>query len=301
MKSQNNLLFHVSAEDLKKIPGSPIAYWVSKQLKKCYDHDLISSIAFSDGQILTGNNDKYLRLLWEVDKNAILNHNWVLHAKGGEFRRWYGNIDSVVRFDPDTIAHYKKDPISRFPKEDILFRKGVTWSLVSSNPSFGVRFLDDSLTFNKAAATILFRDETFILYILGFLNTIIAQVILRIINPTINNNIKDVLSIPFFWEDSKKNEIESLVQKCIHFSSDDWNAYETSWEFQANPLVKEVALCKKMTVIFPSRKFISACGSNGKNKQKKCAVLKLKTTDYSLIFMACRTSFRRMFPGMKSP
>ena len=132
---KTKLLFHVSAEELKKIPGMPVAYWISQHFIDCFSHNLISSIAFSDGQILTGNNDKYLRFLWEVDKNKIYGRVWALHAKGGAFRRWSGNIDSVVRFDPTTIAHYKSNPISRFPKEDILFSRGITWSLVSSRSS----------------------------------------------------------------------------------------------------------------------------------------------------------------------
>ncbi len=150
----------------QKIPGEPIAYWISEQFANCYDNELLGKVAFSDGQILTGNNDKYLKLLWEVNAHDIESRKWALHAKGGEFRRWYGNIDTVVKFDPITIQHYKRDKIARFPKDEILFRRGITWTLVSMNPLFGVRELGRNLTFNKAAATILFNDETIIDYVL---------------------------------------------------------------------------------------------------------------------------------------
>ena len=181
----------------QKIPGEPIAYWISEQFANCYDNELLEKVAFSDGQILTGNNDKYLKLLWEVNAHDIEARKWALHAKGGEFRRWYGNIDTVVKFDPITIQHYKRDKIARFPKDEILFRRGITWTLVSMNPLFGVRELGKNLTFNKAAATILFNDETIIDYVLGFLNSKVSQALLRIINPTMNNNIKDILNMPF--------------------------------------------------------------------------------------------------------
>ena len=181
----------------QKIPGEPIAYWISEQFANCYDNELLGKVAFSDGQILTGNNDKYLKLLWEVNAHDIESRKWALHAKGGEFRRWYGNIDTVVKFDPITIQHYKRDKIARFPKDEILFRRGITWTLVSMNPLFGVRELGRNLTFNKAAATILFNDETIIDYVLGFLNSKVSQALLRIINPTMNNNIKDILNMPF--------------------------------------------------------------------------------------------------------
>ena len=173
----------------QKIPGEPIAYWISEQFANCYDNELLEKVAFSDGQILTGNNDKYLKLLWEVNAHDIEARKWALHAKGGEFRRWYGNIDTVVKFDPITIQHYKRDKIARFPKDEILFRRGITWTLVSMNPLFGVRELGKNLTFNKAAATILFNDETIIDYVLGFLNSKVSQALLRIINPTMNNNL----------------------------------------------------------------------------------------------------------------
>lgn len=222
----------------QKIPGEPIAYWISDQFANCYDNELLEKVAFSDGQILTGNNDKYLKLLWEVNAHDIESRKWALHAKGGEFRRWYGNIDTVVKFDPITIQHYKRDKIARFPKDEILFRRGITWTLVSMNPLFGVRELGENLTFNKAAATILFNDETIIDYVLGFLNSKVSQALLRIINPTMNNNIKDILNMPFIKDMNFYSQVKSLVQYNISISKQDWDSFETSWDFKVHPLVK---------------------------------------------------------------
>lgn len=100
--------YEADQSNFLKIPGSPVAYWVSEAVLECYNNELLSKVAFSDGQILTGDNDKYLRQLWEVNARDIESKKWALHAKGGEFRRWYGNIDTVVKFDPITIQHYKK-------------------------------------------------------------------------------------------------------------------------------------------------------------------------------------------------
>ena len=225
----------------QKIPGEPIAYWISEQFANCYDNELLEKVAFSDGQILTGNNDKYLKLLWEVNAHDIEARKWAVHAKGGEFRRWYGNIDTVVKFDPITIQHYKRDKIARFPKDEILFRRGITWTLVSMNPLFGVRELGKNLTFNKAAATILFNDETIIDYVLGFLNSKVSQALLRIINPTMNNNIKDILNMPFIKDMNFYPQVKSLVQYNISISKQDWDAFETSWDFQKHPLLRKVS------------------------------------------------------------
>ena len=225
----------------QKIPGEPIAYWISEQFANCYDNELLEKVAFSDGQILTGNNDKYLKLLWEVNAHDIEARKWALHAKGGEFRRWYGNIDTVVKFDPITIQHYKRDKIARFPKDEILFRRGITWTLVSMNPLFGVRELGKNLTFNKAAATILFNDETIIDYVLGFLNSKVSQALLTIINPTMYNNIKDILNMPFIKDMNFYPQVKSLVQYNISISKQDWDAFETSWDFQKHPLLRKVS------------------------------------------------------------
>lgn len=230
----------IGQSQFRNIPGSPIGYWISENLMNCFTKDLIASIAFSDGQILTGNNTRFLRLLWEVEYYKIDNEHWALHAKGGGFRRWYGNIDTVVKFDPNTIAHYKADKIARFPKKSVLFRRGITWSLVSTNPNFGVRELQSSVTFNKAAATILFNNNSLIDYTLGFLNTKVAQALLKVINPTLNNNIKDVLNMPFVLDVTQKLKIERIVQDCISISKKDWDAFETSWDFQRHPLVRPV-------------------------------------------------------------
>jgi hypothetical protein len=117
--------YEASQTNFNKIPGSPIAYWVSTAIVKTYGNPLISTVAFSDGQILTGDNDKYIRLIWEVEANQInKDGRWMFHAKGGDFRKWYGNLDSVVAWDKESINHFKKDKIARFPKENILFRKG---------------------------------------------------------------------------------------------------------------------------------------------------------------------------------
>lgn len=225
--------------DFTKIPGSPIAYWVSEAIFNAFLTSKVDSVAFSDGQILTGDNNKYLRMIWEVDATQIRKDgNWMLHAKGGEYRKWYGNLEWVVKWSPDAIQHYKSDKIARFPKDHILFRKGVTWSLVSTNPTFGARLLHERETFNKAAATILFNDEKYVNYTLALVNSSVINYLAKIINPTLNNNIKDILAMPFIYNKDKADKICELAQSCIDITKFDWDADETSWDFAEHPLVR---------------------------------------------------------------
>lgn len=224
--------------NFSKIPGSPVAYWVSERIFNSFCHSKVNAIAFSDGQILTGNNETYLRMLWEVEANEIRkNGKWMLHAKGGEYRKWAGNLEWVVKWSPSAIEHYKHDKIARFPKNHVLFRKGVTWSLVSTNPTFGARLLPESQTFNKAAATVLFHDEKYVLYVLALLNSSVVNYLSKIINPTLNNNIKDILAMPFIYNAEKAPQILEFVDANIKSSQNDWDSDETSWDFKRNPLM----------------------------------------------------------------
>lgn len=231
--------YSASAENFEKIPGCPVAYWVSKALLNAFEQLKVDSIAFSDGQILTGDNDKYIRKIWEVDSTTICKSgNWMFHAKGGEYRKWFGNLEDVVAWSETARNHFRRDKIARFPKDEILFRQGVTWSLISTKPTFGARFLSDYETFNKAAATLLFNDENDVLYILGLLNSSIVNCLSKIINPTLNNNIKDMLAMPLVIDEARKAIINEIVGNNISLSRADWDAFETSWDFIRHPLIR---------------------------------------------------------------
>ncbi len=119
----------------------------------------------------------------------------------------------------------------------MLFRKGVTWSLVSTNPTFGARLLPESQTFNKAAAAVLFHDEKYVLYVLALLNSSVVNYLSKIINPTLNNNIKDILAMPFIYNPERAPRVLEFANENIENSQNDWNSDETSWDFKRNPLV----------------------------------------------------------------
>ncbi len=212
-------------------------YWIGSNQLNLFTFPKIESIAFSDGQILTGNNEKYIRSLWEVDFTSVSKTGkWMLHAKGGEFRKWYGNLDSLVAWDDKSRKYYREDRIARFPKEEILFRKGITWTLVSSS-AFGTRILPETQTFNKAAATLLFYNDKYINYVLAFTNSKVASSLMRMLNPTLNNNIRDVLQLPFIFDNNFESRISELAQENIYIEKIDWDSFETSWDFKKHPLI----------------------------------------------------------------
>lgn len=225
--------------NFSKIPGSPVAYWVSESFFHAFDNPKIGDYAISDGQTKTGNNDKYLRLLWEVERNRIgKTRKWVIHAKGGAFRRWCGNIDTVIDWSETARQHYRSDRVARIAPEYIWFRKGICWTLISSSKLHGYRLLDDNSTFNLAAPSIFFDNEKTMYYVLGFLNTKFSNEIVALLNPTLNTNISDITSQPLcpIIEETKDAVILG-VHKCIALSSNDWDSFETSWDFKRHPLI----------------------------------------------------------------
>lgn len=240
IKGDNNKdLYRVSQSNFDKIPGEPIAYWVSKNFLNDFQSGLkVSDFVFSDGQIKTGNNNLYLRKTWEVNPKFVGSKNkWALHAKGGNYRRWYGNIDTIINISEKAINHYKKDHVARFPKEDVLFKTGITWNLISSGNRFPMRYLPSDTTFNLAAPSILFYDSKKIFYLLGLLNSKVVQLFLTVLNPTINTNINNIINLPVIVDDNERPKVNSLVKSNILMSQQDWDAFETSWYFKRSPLL----------------------------------------------------------------
>ena len=169
-----NRFAQTSTDNFSKIPGSPVAYWASQSIMKAFDNEFISNYAISNGQNITGNNNMYLRLFWEVDYRNISNEYWAKCARGGGYRKYYGNDDNLILWTPKARQHYKSDSIARIVPEVLRFRSGITWSYITSGePSFR-RLLENEL-FEKAGTSIFVNDAACINGLLGLLNSVVAK------------------------------------------------------------------------------------------------------------------------------
>ncbi len=239
--------FEQSTENFSKIPGSPVAYWVSENFFELFNHQTLKEYTFSDGQNKTGDNDKYLRLFWEVNNYTIgKNRKWIQLAKGGGFRRWYGNITNVIDWDDAARAHYKEDYVCRIIPDYIWYKEGITWGDITSyKPSF--RVLPEGMTFETAGLTIFPTDASLQDYIIGLLNSCVFGKVAETLNSTFHTKIKDVQAMPVVI--AYRNVVKEIVQKTILLSKADWDSFETSWDFKRHPLLDYMYEAERPAVV----------------------------------------------------
>ena len=230
-------------DNLNVIPGTPIAYWCSDKMLSIFkNNNSVDFYAPLRQGLITGDNERFLRLWFEVNSNKI-NIKWFNHNKGGEFRRWYGNREYVINWENDgyEIKNFKnsKGKLASRPQNlEFNFKNAISWSMINSG-NFSARFYDESFTFNVAGLS-CFPKEEYMSYILGLFNTKIVSKITKILNPTINMNIGDIAKIPIIFDYKQQNKINFLVEENIELSKEDWDSFETSWDFKGHPLIKNM-------------------------------------------------------------
>lgn len=234
---EGNRFNQISSSNFSKIPGSPIAYWVSEKFVASFENGIsISKISdFTGSQHITADNDKYLRLFWEVDANSIgKGLVWAFYAKGGGYRKWYGNIELVVKCDNISMRFYKINATSNCLAARYWFAEGITYSAVTSKGT-GFRYYPPIGAFDKAGATMCYvqhRD-----YVLALLNTKLADYVFKLLNPTINLQVKDIKALPIVLNQEDELFVNNLSKHNVQLSKNDWNSYETSWDFKKHPLI----------------------------------------------------------------
>ena len=225
-----NRFAQISTDNFSKIPGSPVAYWVSERFINNFDYPHISDSHYSGGRNKTHNNELYTRLWWE-----ICNRNrWQLYDKGGDFRRWYGNHETVVDWSDDAKAKY--DSHGGLYNQVYVNRIGICWNLITSaSTSFRVKI--PQAHYDSGSPTIFNKEFTLDYRILGYLNTKVAAEYLGLMNPTLNMGNTYVLSLPDIDTGENDERIKVVVNENIQISTTDWDSYETSLDFKKYPLI----------------------------------------------------------------
>ena len=227
--------YEQSTNNFSKIPGSPVAYWVSENL--FYDYDISSQLGslfpVKKG-MTTADNNRFLRFWYEVEQKKIA-IKWFRTHKGGEFRRWYGNDENVVNWENNGIE-LKSFSGSVIRNEDYYFKRCITWNDISSSKT-GFRYVEGN-SISNASGPSVYDNSDKLFYILGLCNSKVVEYIFAFTCPTIHFEVGKVAEIPVKFK--KEEIIQEIVKGNLELSKTDWDSFETSWDFQHHPLLRTV-------------------------------------------------------------
>lgn len=215
-------------EAFTSVPGKRIVYWLGSA--SLWQHDKISKTFISGGRNKTHNNEKYVREWWEV----IPSSKWVLYINGGNYRKWYGNLQEVVNWTDAAKREYASNGGLVDKRNSDSY--GISWNGICGD-LYGFRLKPEGLPYSSSSPTIVNHSHSEPYTILGFLNTVVSHSILSALNPTLQLNVGEVLDSPIeLPEDCTK--IDLLSKECVDIAKKEWNCYETANEFEYHPLIR---------------------------------------------------------------
>ncbi|MFP7473402.1 BREX-1 system adenine-specific DNA-methyltransferase PglX [Niallia taxi] len=240
-----NYRYQSRTRDFKQLPDSPIAYWASEKTRSAFiENPKLDEIADLKVGLQTGNNDKFLRMWYEVSINKLgfdlknleetkqNSKRWLPHNKGGNFRRWYGNQDYIIDWENDgELIKRAKGAVIRNP--NFYLKEGLTWSDLTSG-KFSARYTPSGFTFNVVAPT-LFTDKKYLYLVQGYINSKVFQLFLDYTITGFHYNNGTVSKLPIKIEEHIS--VNKIVEENILISRNDWNSYEISWGFKKHPLL----------------------------------------------------------------
>ncbi len=250
----------------KEIPGSPLVYWLSENCRAAFTDGIqLKEIASPRHGLTTFNNNLFLRLWHEIDINKMCvnaptrkyafetRKKWFPYNKGGEYRRWYGNMWYVINWENDgwDIKQYIKHKNPNVAcSEGCYFRECLTWSLTGNN--FGIRYRPVGSIFDVSGMS-LFCEHSQMMRMMGFLNSKIPSLYIHALNPTLSTQAGDVAKIPCMPVDN--SDVLDCVEKCLRISKNEWDSFEISWDYKGHPMILSVKEKEDLT----STQFAKRC------------------------------------------
>ena len=242
--------YECSCERYRNIPGRPLAYWISEIFANAFKGKLLRDYAQTKQGFATGNNDLFLRLWFETEaaKSQLgsreaneaqrSNKKWYPCNKGGSYRKWYGNNVYIANWENDGQAMRSyKGSVIRNPQ--FYFRQGITWSSLANQLS--LRYSPEGFIFESKGSMCYPIINDNLKYLLGLLNCKVTSEALAVLSPTLDFHEGPMAKVPVL--DTRENtvHVNELVENCVGISRDDWDSFETSWDFQKHPLLRDVS------------------------------------------------------------
>lgn len=232
VNKKKDLRFVASNKKFLKVPGQIIAYWLSDKYASLFENfPSLSESHFPGGRNKTHNNDVYVRFWWEVEQKI----KWQPYVKGGEFRRWYGNLYYYVNWSDEAKKEY--DSHGGLYNQAYSKKTGICWSLITSGEnSFRIKGSDEH--YDSGSPTIFKNDFSFEPHVLGYLNSKLVSLLVKTLNPTLNLGNTYVLALPYLMPNNQYVTIlNDLVSSNISLSKKDWDSFEISWDYLKHPLL----------------------------------------------------------------
>lgn len=254
LTGSSDLRFSARPQAMLALPGGRFAYWLSPAMTRAFIVGKpLREVAEPKVGLQTGDNARFLRQWFEVSRSrtcfdadsreaaATSGAKWFPYNKGGEFRKWWGNQEHVVNWESDgtEIRNFGTEdgskPRSRARNTNTYFSQSTSWSKISSgSPAF--RYYPCGFIYDVAGTSIFTNSRSHTLELLGFANSQVSELMLKAVAPTLNFEVGQIAGLPV--ADDLSGEAPTLADKLVRLFRNDWNAYETSWDFKFNPLVK---------------------------------------------------------------
>ena len=243
----NKGIYITQQDRFLKIPGAPVAYWASDKAVESFEKKTLKEFISPKQGTSTGDDETFVRFWFEIIRNSLSIDQPSLSIaldsgfryfpldKGGEYRKWYGNNEKVIRMDRKA---YERLLLlgNHLPSRELYFREGITWSKITASKS-SFRYDMEGFVFSSVGMKgFPTRKDRF--YILGFLNSIVAEYFLGLLSPGMSTVSGDLEKLPIIISESKLSNINGKSEEAYHFAKEDWDSFETSWDFQVHPLIQ---------------------------------------------------------------
>ena len=242
--------YQINQEIFKTLPNKAIAYTISKNMLKNFTNGVLGKVIITREGMTTGNNDKFLRMWFEIENNKMTIYNdincnskWFPYNKGGVCRKWYGNKEYVVNWEDSgkEIKNFKDEKTGRTRSHnyngEFIFKDGITWGAFSSiGASF--RISEKNTLFDSKGSMAFAYNNDNLLYYLALLNSNVVKKYLEFLSGTRDTKPGHLLNLPFIFKEKPLVEVNKLVKLNISISKNDWDSFETSWDFKKHPLLE---------------------------------------------------------------
>lgn len=245
--------YEANTKEFNKIPNAPIAYFVSEIMFKIFEHSQsVATYGNTREGMATGSNDLFMRYWFEVEKNRMKTNcktrdnavqsscKWFPYNKGGDYRKWYGNDEYVVNWYNDgfEIMNFKDEKTGRIRSHnynlDYIFRQGISWTALSSG-NFGCRYSSQGKLADSKGSMLYLKNDDLLMYFLGLLNSCVSKYVLGVTSQTLDFKPGRIAELPVVV--AERDSVEPIVNQQVKFSKNDWDSFETSWDFTRHPLL----------------------------------------------------------------